>query len=249
MTDKSKLIASSLESLGVLPGDTLMVHSSLKSLGVGYTPQEVIDGLLSALGKDGTLMLPSLSYLNCNANNPVFDYYKTKSNIGVIPEYFRTSVPGVIRSINPTHSCSAIGRNAEYLTSGHILDVTPCGENSPFRRLMELGGKILFLGCGMEPNTSMHAVEELVVPDYLFGDDVEYTVFDQDGNERDIYCRAHNFKGVAQRYDRLESLLDKETLKVGKVGEATCQLVSTPQMWKVAEAKYRESPHYFIDMI
>ncbi|MBO4277810.1 MAG: AAC(3) family N-acetyltransferase [Clostridia bacterium] len=247
MNEKSRIISEGALALGVAPGDTLMVHSSLKSLGEGFTPADVIEGLTCALGKEGTLMLPALSYLTCNAKHPEFDYYATKSNVGAIPEYFRTSVPGVLRSVNPTHSCCALGKNAEYLTSGHILDETPCGENSPFRRLMQLGGKILFLGCGMNPNTSMHAVEELVVPDYLFGDTVEYRASDAQGNIHTLRCRAHNFKGVAQCYYRLASLLGGDELRRGFIANAECVLVQTVPMWRKAEAAYRKNPHYFID--
>ena len=248
MTDNAKIIASGAKALGINEGDTVLMHSSLKSLGRGFTPSDVIEGLLAALGEEGTLVLPALSYLNCNASNPVFDYYGTKSNVGAIPEYFRTSVPGVIRSVNPTHSCCALGKNAEYLTSGHILDETPCGLNSPFRRLMLIGGKILFLGCGTEPNTSMHAVEELAVPDYLFGDVVEYKAILADGSEKKIYCRAHWFKNVVQRYDRLEKLLPNGSIRAGYIANADCRLISTPEMWETALAKYRENPHYFVDI-
>ena len=249
MNDRSILISRDARALGVCEGDTLLVHSSLKSLGGGFTPADVIEGLRDALGSEGTLMLPALSYIHCNPSKPFFDYYETKSNVGAIPEYFRTQVEGVLRSVCPTHSCCAVGKNAEYLTSGHILDETPCGENSPFRRLKELGGKILFLGCGMNPNTSMHAVEELVVPDYLFGDKAEYTLRLRDGSEIKSFCRAHKFKNTVQCYYRLESLLDGGSLKRGHIAAADCRLVSTPEMWRVALGKYREDPHYFVDVI
>lgn len=246
MTELAKQIASDAQKLGINKGDTLLVHSSLRSLG-GAKAEEVIDGLLSALGEEGTLVFPTLSYMNCNPNKPVFDYYETKSNVGYLPEYFRTQVKGAVRSMCPTHSCAAVGKNAEYITSGHKDDVTPCGENSPFRRVKELGGKILFLGCGMNCNTSMHAVEELSVPDYLFGPDCEYTFTDKDGNSYKANCRAHGFKGVIQCYYRLAELLNGDELKTGNILKAECQLVCAPAMWEKADKKYRENPHYFID--
>ncbi len=246
MTELAKKIAEDAKALGIEQGDALLVHSSLRSLG-GAAPQDVIEGLLNALGEEGTLVFPALSYMHCNPNQRSFDYYLTPSNVGALPEYFRTQVKGVVRSICPTHSCCALGKNAEYITSGHILDKTPCGENSPFRRLMKLGGKILFLGCGMRPNTSMHAVEELSCPDYLFGDSYEYKIKDADGNEQTLICAAHNFKGVEQRYERLADLLDGDELKQGKILSAHCHLVKTVPMWEKADAKYREFPHYFIE--
>ena len=86
-------------------------------------------------------MLPTLSYLYANRDNPVFDVRRTPSNVGAIPEYFRTEYP-VLRSLCPTHSCAAVGLRAEYLTGSHHLDETPCA-NSPFSRLRDAGGKVL----------------------------------------------------------------------------------------------------------
>ena len=94
MTDTAKRIASDLAALGVEKCDTLLVHTSLRSLGSGVEASDVIDGLLLALGEEGTLMLPALSYCNCNASKPYFDYYDTQSNIGDLPEYFRRSASG-----------------------------------------------------------------------------------------------------------------------------------------------------------
>ncbi len=246
MTELAIKISEDAKALGIEKGDTLLVHSSLRSLG-GATAKEVIDGLLYALGEEGTLVFPTLSYMNCNPSKPFFDYHETQSNVGYLPEYFRTQVKGVVRSICPTHSCAAIGKNAEYITSGHKEDTTPCGKNSPFYRLKELGGKILFLGCGMNCNTSMHAVEELSEPDYLFGEDFEYEITDKDGNKYKTACRAHGFKGVIQCYYRLADLLDVGELSVGNILKAECHLVKAVPMWEKADKKYREQPHYFID--
>jgi aminoglycoside 3-N-acetyltransferase len=244
------IMTSQLKALGIGNGDTVLIHSSLKSLGEQVSPEQVINALINAVGSDGTVVFPALSYLHCNKNKPIFDYYNTPSNVGAIPEYFRTKTKGVVRSICPTHSCCAVGKHADYVTSVHVLDTTPCGENSPFRRVKELGGKILFLGCGMRPNTSMHAVEELYEPDYLFGDTYEYKITDREGNLFVHYCRAHNFAGVAQRYDRLEELLEAGTeLKTGFVLKAHCHLVDAEAMWVKAGRKYSEDPHYFIDFI
>lgn len=240
------------EKLGLRPGDTVLMHSSLKSLGVeGITPKELLDGLSEALAVgavgSGTLILPALSYEHCNPQNRVFDYYKTPSNVGAIPEYFRTEYPGVLRSLCPTHSCCAIGRFAEEITSTQHLDTTPCGKNSPFRKVRELGGKLLFLGCGTKPNTSMHAVEELVEPDYLWGGEYEYTLYDRDGKEHKMLCKAHGFENVTQRYDRIEELLEGGEIKRGKILGADCVLMDASAVWEKGEKALRNNQHHFID--
>ena len=98
MNNLATQIAKDAASLGIEKGDILLVHSSLRSLG-GASAEEVVNGLLLALGEEGTLVFPTLSYMNCNPNKPNFDYYETKSNVGYLPEYFRTQVKGVVRSI------------------------------------------------------------------------------------------------------------------------------------------------------
>lgn len=51
-----------LNELGILPGDIVLVHSSLSALGfVEGGAQTVIDTLLSAVGPQGTLLMPAHS--------------------------------------------------------------------------------------------------------------------------------------------------------------------------------------------
>ena len=54
-----KLI-SEFKDLGLEKGDVVLVHSSYKSFGgVEGGPQTVIDALLSILGEEGTLIVPT----------------------------------------------------------------------------------------------------------------------------------------------------------------------------------------------
>ena len=242
-------IASDARALGVRPGSALLVHSSLRSLGKkGIHPQEVIDGLLLALGDHGTLVFPALSYLHCGpAHSLTFDVRNTPSNVGALPEYFRTSVPEVRRSLCPTHSCCAVGEKRDTVVGEHHLDDTPAGEHSPFRRVMELDGSVLFLGCGTNCNTSMHAVEELSRPDYLFEDCYTYTMIREDGSSYEQRCYAHDFRGVSQVYRRMEDLLSDTELQQGNILAASCHLMRCVPMWEKADAQYRKNPHYFVD--
>lgn len=226
-----------------------MVHSSLSSMKlVPGGPETVIRGFLKALGERGALLLPALSYRYVHAMNPVFDVLRTPSNIGRIPEYFRTR-PGTMRSVNPTHSVSGVGPVADSMLREHDLDETPCGPHSPFRLLRDRGGQVIFLGCGLAPNTSMHAVEELVNPPYLFGDMIEYRIVMPDGTERKARCRRHNFVGFAQRYERIGPLMKDGGLLVGQVLAATVHVLEAPAMWERALEAYGRDPLYFVDRL
>jgi aminoglycoside 3-N-acetyltransferase len=170
-------LISDLTKLGVMPGMTLIVHSSLSSLGwVCGGPVGVILALEEVLGPAGTLVMPTHSgeysdpEMWCHPpvpqgwkevirqTMPVYDPGLTPTRgMGRIPETFRKQ-PGVIRSSHPQVSFAARGTEAEYITREHQLDIG-LGEGSPLARLYELEAWILLLGVGQENNTSLHLAE------------------------------------------------------------------------------------------
>jgi len=246
-SEAQKRIVDDLAASGLRRGGALLVHSSLSSMGkVRGGAETVIRGLLEALGPEGTLLMPALSYIHVHWEKPVFDVSRTPSCVGAIPEFFRRR-RGTVRSVHPTHSVCGVGAQAEAILDGHRLDETPCGPHSAYRLLRDLGGQILFLGCGLRPNTSMHGVEELVEPAYLFGPVMECRIILPDGTETQVNCQRHDFVGWGQRYDRLGPLIEEDGLKVGKVLEAAVHFVECPIMWERAEAALRCDPFYFVE--
>ena len=204
-------------------------------------------GALDAVGPDGTLLLPALSYERVGAHHPEFDALRTPSNVGAIPEHFRLR-PGSMRSVHPTHSICGVGPLARRLLSEHDLDATPVGEHSPLAKLPAHEGQILFLGCGLGPNTSMHGVEETVEPPYLFGKAVTYRLILADGTVGSYTCRAHNFFGWRQRYDRLAHLLRTGVeLREGQVLDAPSHLVESRAMWVRAKQALLRDPLHFVE--
>lgn len=244
-----KQLCDDLRKLGIRSGDTILVHSSLKSLGpVEGGAETVIQSLLEVLGEDGTLFFPAFSFRTVNRDNPVFDVKNTPSCVGAMPEYFRTR-PGTIRSVHPTHSLSGIGKKVNMILSENYRDTTPCGEFSPFRKLRTEGDWILFIGCTVAPNTTMHAVEELVNPPYLLGDPINFKIINEDGSESDMSVRRHNFAatGYAQRYIRLKDLLTPDELHCGNVLQAECYLMKISAVWEKGLAAMQNDPFYFVE--
>jgi aminoglycoside 3-N-acetyltransferase len=238
-----------LLELGVRPAGVLMVHSSLKALGQrAGGPAAVIEGLRGALGPDGTLLMPALSYSTVTPEHPFYDARDTPSCVGIIPETYRLT-PGVRRSLHPTHSVCAAGPLTGDLLGAHATDRTPCGVGSPFRRLPQVRGQILMLGCGLEPNTSMHAIEELVVPPYLFGDPLVYTMVLEDGSRVERMYTPHNFVGWKQRYDRIGEMLEAPALRVGNVLGARCHLLEAARLWERALEALQDEPLAFVERL
>jgi aminoglycoside 3-N-acetyltransferase len=192
--------------------------------------------------------MPALSYKAVTPETPIFDVQATPSCVGALPEYFRMR-PGTRRSVHPTHSIAGVGQSAAGFLAEHELDTTPVGPRSPLSKLRDAGGQVLFLGCGLRPNTSMHGVEELVEPPYLFADYVDYRVLFSrpGGGEMTMRVRAHDFNGWEQRYDRLGPLMTERGLRTGPVLGATAHLLEAAPMWEVAHAALLRDPLYFVD--
>ena len=244
-------LKNDLESIGVREGDSLLLHSSFKSLGtIEGGIQTLVDALLSTLGERGTLIAPTLTYAYVTEDNPVFDYVNTPSCVGAVSEYVR-NMKGAVRSIHPTHSCSAIGYRAEEFTRGHDRDVTPVGENSPFRKLRDLGGKILMLGCPFERNTSMHGVEELFGTSYLLKPvPSPYRIILPDGEYTIQYRRHHIMQnGYAQRYDRVIPLMSREDARIAEIHSARSCLIDSAKMWQAGLSALSRDELSFVERI
>ncbi|SHN30530.1 aminoglycoside 3-N-acetyltransferase [Cyclobacterium lianum] len=249
MKDHKNRLIEDLLRLGLSGGDHLLVHASLNAVGRFRDRAGIlVAALTEVLGSSGTLLMPCLSYKTVTQDHPDFDVSATPSCVGGLAEYFRTC-EGVDRSLHPTHSVSARGRLSVFFLAEHWKDSTPCGTHSPFARLPEVQGKVMFLGCGSRPNTSMHAIEEKVIPPYLFGSRVRYQLRLKDGSRMQKIYLAHGFKNYEQRYDRLLSLMDPGACRRGKVLDADTLVLDSREMWAKGFRQLKENPFFFVDQM
>lgn len=150
-------MAAAWRALGLNAGDSVVVHSSFKSLGpVAGGPLAVVGSLLDAIGPDGYLVLPTFNYTG-PPSGAAWDV-STPCRTGIIPELGRRH-PAAVRSLHPSHSVAAIGPQAEALVRDHI-ELPAAGIGSPLDRLAKLDGKVLLLGVDHRSNSMIHVGEE-----------------------------------------------------------------------------------------
>jgi len=243
-------IITILQEQGLKEGDVLMLHSSLRKIGhVEQGEATLISALLKILGKEGTLMMPSFPAIGFNydylKSKPVFDLKQTPSRMGVVTETFRKK-NGVLRSLHPTDSVIAFGKEADYLVKDHFGQLTPYNEKSPFYRLCELKGKILMIGVGLDSLTNLHTLED-AVPDFKYPvyHDTLFTMelIDAAGNKQTMQTKVHN--PVWSRKRRCNDLAQHfeaaGLLKHFRLGLADCMLIDAYAMhaWMVENYKSR----------
>jgi aminoglycoside 3-N-acetyltransferase len=186
-----------LGSLGLAPGDSVLVHSSFDAFeGFQGKPSDVLTVLQQMVGASGVLMMPTMTFsgtaVEYARTNPVVDLARAPSRMGLLTEMFRRS-PGVVRSAHPTHPVAIWGADATTIAAGHHLAATPCGTGTPFDGLRQRQGKIVLLGAGIGVLTYYHLLEELLEPDLPlapFTDEV-FTMHcrTRDGLELETRCR------------------------------------------------------------
>lgn len=196
MTTKQDILRF-LEEMGVKHDDTVTIHAALRKVG---PIENGADGLIDALKEylcDGLLLVPTHTWAVVNKANPYFDVRSTVPNIGALARVAAQRPDGV-RSLHPTHSMAAFGKNARAYIQGEEKSATPAPMGGALARLYDVGGKVILLGVGHERNTYLHAVDERVdVKNRLLEEGFTVTITDWDGNtHQSPVFHPHHVEGL-----------------------------------------------------
>ncbi len=248
--DKNQIRAG-LHDLGVMSGDLLLVHSSLRSFGyVEGGADTVIDALLETVGDSGTVLVPTLTFTVLKSWPHLFSVGKAPSSSGRITETLRQRKEAV-RSGHPVSSAAAIGSQAAYLTAAHRD--TPCGPDSPYFRLYELGGKVVFFGASLGSNSVFHCAEEIVRPAYLgFATIKGAIVEDRDGRRRTVTARRYDCfdRGITRHLGNMEPVfLERGLLQRAMIGESRTYVIDAQANVDVSCEVLTENPDYILSAL
>jgi aminoglycoside N3'-acetyltransferase len=224
-----------LLALGVEPGGVLLVHASFSSVGpVEGGPPGLIEALLAALGKDGTLVMPSMA----DDDDTPFDRTESRCRaVGIVADTF-WRLPGVLRSDSP-HAFAAFGPLAERITQPHPVDI-PHGLESPPGRVYELDGQVLLLGVGHDADTTIHVAENLAGVRYR---QPKYaTVLENGQPKRYEYGETDH---CCENFALLDAWLGDRQRR-GNVGNAEARLARSRDIVAAALAHLREDETVFL---
>ncbi|MBT9147277.1 MAG: SPBc2 prophage-derived aminoglycoside N(3')-acetyltransferase-like protein YokD [Syntrophomonadaceae bacterium] len=223
-------IHKSLVELGLKKGSIVLVHSSLSKFGyVEGGADAVIDALIKTVGEEGTIAVPGFSF-SLGKDGSVFDVKNTPSEMGKISEALRNR-KGTYRSYHLTHSVAAIGCKAKKLTKTH--SVTPCGSESPFRKLIDWGGYILLLGIDQNVNTTFHVIEEEKKLFYIKLKEIKNVfIINENGRRFPLPTKRHH--PFSYDFNRMDKPLKEDgIMKIAAIGEAVARLIDAKGLYKL----------------
>ena len=237
MHTEQSLIAD-LQALGILPGDVITAHMSLKSVGTIDTSEktgaEVVISALKRCVPQGLLAIPSHTYTNL-VQEPVFNIRTSEPCIGAVPrvaarmasEAWDQKDRSCIRSSHPSHSVVAFGKEAYAFVKDDRLAETAFPPFGCYGKLLQMSGKILLIGVGLERNSFIHLVDEAFYDDYIAAgrltpvDKFSVTVIDYDGTARACQMRTTHQPAPSRCYPQYQPLLEQAgALRYGKFGDA-----------------------------
>jgi aminoglycoside 3-N-acetyltransferase len=244
-----EFLVQNLQSIGIQKGDSLLVHSSLSKMGyLEDGPDTLIDALLEVIGSEGNLLMPSspnaLLQLDYIKSNTLFDVYNSPSKLGAITEVFRKR-NGVVRSLNATEPVCALGPDAQFFTEGHFNELTPYTKKSPFYRLTEKKGKILYVGVTLaNAGTSLHLLEDATDFKYpvYFSEIFDVKIKDSTGRIHEVKTKVHNPVYSKKRMcdDLLPLFLEEQVCSKVKIGNADSYLFDSKKMFDSMLKNYIE---------
>jgi len=166
--DKTE-ISKTLNCFGPVEAPALMVHSSLSACGqIEGGVHTVVDALREWAGP-ATLTMPTHSYLYPGGQKQAsyFDPRTSPSVVGAVTDFFWRQ-PGVVRSLHPSHSVACDGPLAARLCVDHEWAETPCGQGTPYEKLIELDCAVLMFGATLDAYTFFHTAEDAAAVPYLY---------------------------------------------------------------------------------
>jgi aminoglycoside 3-N-acetyltransferase len=225
-------------ALSVGAGENILMASDLTQLAMQairkeghFSPDELIDSLLQALGTEGTMIIPAFNF-NLR-NGDIFDVKKTMPITGALAEaalkradFFRTR--------HPLHSFLVSGKYADELV--RMRNISSFGPDSPFAFFRENDVRMLMIGTGVtEAFTFVHHAEEMEKVGYRRYKEVRINYVDEDGKAGPVRIRIYTKKpGWTMDLAPLEAKFREEGLLIERsINRTTCYSIHLGESFSV----------------
>lgn len=229
---------------GLLARLDIDVRKAIGELGRNDDLMDRLVAQLQEIAGGRRLWIPAYNYDYCKTG--LFDVRTTPSQVGALPEFFRTR-KAEWRSDTPVFSTSGTGPRPDSI-SGDVVD--PFGDQSEFHQLCQRRGALLFYGVPFSP-THTHYVERTATaigPLYRYDKYFTGTIRYSDVDVRGVTLAYHVApRGVSVRYDmpRLQTeLLEAGIMRSLPPAFGRSYVVSAAELTAFWRARLHRDPFY-----
>ena len=238
-----------LSNIGLKSDDTVMIHSSLRSIGKIEGDGEGLISYLKEYFKDGLIIFPCHTWAIINKDGETLNLKEENSCVGELPNIALRSA--FIRSHHPTHSVVCFGKKAKEYISLDNNSSTPVSPTGCFGSLHKLNAKILFLGCSLTKNTFIHSIEEeFNVPDRFTNHIYHFYSKDDEGTYEYFMPKHYSSLNphISENYLKLEKpLIDLGIAHYFTFGEAHSIIIDAKKCYDYVSNLLKENLHIFDD--
>lgn len=247
MLTKDQIIQT-LNEINIKSTDTVLIHSSLKSIGkIEGNAEGLIDTLVNYLN-DGLLIFPTHTWATIKNDGDVFDKNNTPSCVGMLTN-IALSDKRFSRSNHPTHSVCAAGKNKESYLSLDNNSQTPVSPNGCFGALKNMNCKILFIGAPLSKITFVHSIEEEFDVKDRFTEHIYHFISKDNDKLIDYYMPRHYSKynpHLSEHYEKLLDIMLKLNIaKKFMLGEAVSYIIDTKGCYELVCNILKKDIHAF----
>ena len=241
---------NALTMMQINPRGTLLIHSSMKAIGpVEGGADTVLDACIEYM-QDGLLIFPTHTWSENNLPDNIYNPLTEPSCVGILTNLFLQR-EGVVRSLHPTHSVAAIGKDAAAYVAGEEHTNTPCPRNGCWGKLYDCHAQIMFMGSPPKRNTYIHGVEEWnKIPNRLAATPQPIKIVMPDGQLRDYALYGHDspIPDISNNYGKLlPALLAQGIARKGYIGDAESYVCDAVGMGDLTSQFLQRNPDLFLD--
>ncbi len=243
-------ILDSLFQCGIKKGDSVFIHSNIGFFGALKNAnnkeeyyQSFKKALSEALGKEGTIIVPTFSYSFCNKEG--FNVKTTKGVCGVFSEQLRLD-PEAFRSEDANFSVAAVGRLASFFTED--APEFSFGPGSFWDKFLKNKG--IFCNFNFDAaSTFIHYVERTLKVPYRYDKPFPGIIVNSEGKaeKRVFYHFVYdlNTPELIANFERFSSLvLEKNIATTSNLGKGQITKISAENVYDFIETQIKSEPYF-----
>lgn len=247
MNPKEKL-KNDFFNIGLKKGDIVFIRADISQIlksKDGLKAKDILEVILDLVGEEGTVISPAYTrstFIKRDKKNIFTNKSRTTSGLFSM---VMLANENSLRSSHPTNSHVAIGKYAQYILKNHDENA---GAYEPTRKIMELKGKMLLIGCASTSlgfNTTHLAETDLQLQKRIIFPALITSYYNKDG-EIKLFKRKDPGMCVANYYQLFGLYIKNEVLNQGYIGGAYSLFIDANEAYKIDFETLKKNPKFNI---